>query len=72
MQKPADCIHLAEEFTLFSPERTETYYFAGDIAQLFSDVCLVTALLEPLPITIFKEFHREKVLRLSSACTTQP
>jgi hypothetical protein len=56
MQKPADCIHLTEEFTLFSTERTQTYYFAGDIAQLFSDVCLVTTLLEPLPITIFAEF----------------
>ncbi len=56
MQKAADCIHLTEEFALFSPERTAIYYFAGDIAQLFSDVCLATALLEPLPITIFAEF----------------
>lgn len=57
-EKPltTDCISLSEEFSLFPPERTETYYFTNEIAQIYADVCLATDFLEPLPITIFAEF----------------
>jgi hypothetical protein len=57
-EKPltADCISLSQEFSLFPPQRTETYYFTNEIAQIYADVCLATDFLEPLPITIFAEF----------------
>jgi hypothetical protein len=51
-----DCISLSQEFSLFPPQRTETYYFTNEIAQIYADVCLATDFLEPLPITIFAEF----------------
>src|SRR2546425_10546460 len=71
MQQATDCIQLGEEFALFPAEGTEMYYFDGDIAQLFADVCLATALLEPLPITIFAEFD-STLVRLEVVAPYQP